>query len=272
MSSSNAITIHKPFDLSEAGVDSAKHQRYNLCLHFIKGIIRDLDALKDDNDPVFDQLGHIACCIDTYVDELNHQIKYELQDSFQPFFDSLATVNDLQQFQIKCLEYRSKTLFLAEQPCSYAALYEFFSLCRELDLLEELRSFSMEIIDSSIKKQEAVKVQDLLNSVRDEGLSAVNFLVLFLQRKGVIYAESSSELMNYFSKIERVLNIADEILDCRSDKRKGIIQLPLNIKYFSVMFWQLNKAIFSALIHSPIHFIAHCSNFTFKAVKLELNK
>lgn len=272
MSSSNAISVESSFDLQEVGIDSSKHKRYKLCLNFIKQIIKDFNALEEDNDPVFDQLGHIACCIDTYVDELNYQIKYDLQNSFSPFFDSLKAVESFQEFQMRCLDYRAKTLFLADQPCSYSALYDFFELCRELELLDHLKSFSLKIIHSSIQKQEAKDVNTLISSVEEEGRSAVNFLMLLLKRKGVITRESSTDLRNYFIRIERVLNIADEVLDSRSDKQKGIIRLRLNLRYYGTMLIQLTRGIGNAFLNHPLMFGKHCTIFTFKAIKLEWNK
>ncbi len=271
MSDTSLISDKISIYLEDQSIDSTKSMRYLICLNFIKTVIEDFNGpLPLNTVAIFNQLGHIACCVDTYIDDLSIEVKKDLAESFPAFFDSLKRVESEQEFENKCLNYRSDRLFLAEQACSYNSLYNFYIDCKDLGLLEDLKSFSMDIINSSVAKQNAIHPKELLVSVEKEGRSAVAFLVKFLRSHSILNDTNSMQLSKYLKGLERVLNLADELVDSKRDKRDGVIQLDLDFTYYFILGTAFLKAFLKSFISRPLLFSKHCLQFSYKVLRLEL--
>lgn len=264
-------SVSIPFN--EASNDIRKQERYVLCMRFIQKVIGDFRYLSAGiHDDSFTQLGHIASCVDTYIDELTIEVKHELESSFKDFFHSLQNINDPYHFQQECLNYRKDHLFLADQVCSYHELYHFYDECRSLGLLDALCAFSLDMIKTSAEKQAAENPNSLVETVKQEGNSAVDFLILYLKAKQIVELnnEQQRNLKKYFISIERVLNLADELLDSRGDQQKGIITIRLNLKYYLILGSKLSYTLLKTFINYPLTFSKHIVQFVYRAIQLEL--
>ncbi|MFY0643619.1 MAG: hypothetical protein JXR19_04065 [Bacteroidia bacterium] len=271
MSISNTITENIS-SYHVQSIDPKRQDRYMLCLRFVKQVASDFTDINSSHaDQLFDQLGIVACCIDSYVDELPMQSKYLLQDTFAEFFDSLRSIDDVHQFQMMCLNYRTAELDMAEQQCSYHSLYSFYNKCRDVGLLDELKDFSMCILNCSILKHQAKNAKDMLTAVQVEGKASVEFLNLYLIKSGICKENSAAvNMKKYFYKLERIINLSDQLWDSTMDKKEGIIQLPLNLSFYAEMGSELLGAIIKTWIRHPYHFTKHFFQFGSRALALEL--
>ena len=136
----------------------------------------------------------------------------------------------------------------------------------------ELKHFSLAIVKSSILKHKAIDSQTVLEAIELEGRAAVNFLFKYLIKSEVVDLANpkSMKLLEYYYRLERLLNISDEIWDSRSDKKAGIIKVDLGLAYYTNMGMQFMKALASAWTCKPLLFSKHFFSFAHRAVLLEL--
>ena len=272
LSISNTISAEFSPRISDLKQHLKKQERYLFCMEFIQGVAKDfLGELPEHSHRLFQQIGRIAYCIDDHLDELSFDEKRRLQQGFSPFFDGLSRLSNAEEFQAYCIQFRRETLLLKEQHCSYHRLFQFYLRCKDLGLNQELKHFSLAIVESSLMKHQAQDSKAVLSAIQLEGRAAVNFLFKFLIKSEIVDLNraASMHLLEYYYRLERLLNISDEIWDSRSDLKAGIIQLELGPAYYFKMLAAWTHAIFSAWRQKPILFIKHFLSFAQRAIQLE---
>ena len=270
MSISNTIPERINSSYEAILVDPKRQARYELCLSFVKQVITDFISVENEFiNRQFEQLGVLACNIDSYVDELSIDEKHLLQQHFPALFDDLMEVQSFNEFHHKCLEFRTITLQLEELNCSYHSMYAFFTKCMEYELMDELKAFASEIVQCSLDRYYAESVDELLQINRTEGKAAVEFVYSFALKTGVCELESE-RLKHYLFKLEQLVNLGDQLLDSYMDKKNGIIQLKLSPWFYVKIVGQLSKNLFLTWLNHPISFTKHFFVFSTSAVLLEL--
>ncbi|MBL7752636.1 MAG: hypothetical protein JNN29_14740 [Chitinophagaceae bacterium] len=257
-------------------VDTSKHRRYELCLSFAQTMIGDF--FPTVNQPathsLFSTLGHIACCIDSHLDALDLDQKEKLLSEFPVFFDQLPENDQEEAFTWHLSALCIKIGTALYPPSAASMLFRFYSYCRKNNLLDPLLAFSLAVIRSGIDKSKAQTPQAILNCLHEEGKAAIRFLLLLLAKENLIDPASPRylPLQTYLSRLECMLNIADDLSDHRKDKKRGTISLPINLSYFRVLGKRLLHTFVLTIWSQPLLFPKHFIFFTGRYLSSEVGK
>lgn len=276
MTSVSIYTLQAPELTGFPVIGANKIRRYELCLSFVQSIIGDFFPAVDKPEakPLFHTLGHIACCIDSHLDALDTRQKETLLQEFPVFFQQLSD-NDKEEaftWQLSALCIKLNTSLYP--PSAAHMLFSFYDYCRKKELLPELLSFSLSVIRSGIRKSTANTPAMVLESLQEEGQAAIRFLLLLLQKENLVdpLAPRHPALLAYLSRLERMLNIADDISDHRKDKRKGTISLPTGPAYFFTLGKRLLQTFAQTIWTQPLKFPKHFILFTGRYLGSEVGK
>ena len=245
-------------------VNVARLRNYEVCLCFVQRIIASYfpAAHAKELQPLFHTLGQVACCIDTHLDDLNLQQKQQLIERFPAFCDALSVDEGIfyKQLQSLCGDLHTSIY----PPSSAKMLYQFFCYCKEKGLHDELKQFSMAVIRSSVLKAEAKSGREVMQCLTMEGEASIRFLLLLLRAEQVLPSSGKQivALQAYLSKLERMLNIADDITDSRKDRQRGIISLNTGWGYHLSLVSRLMQTFLSTLFQHHVFFIRHFLLFT----------
>lgn len=270
--SGTSVEISAPFTL----VDTSKHRRYELCLSFAQTMIGDF--FPTVNHPsahsLFSNLGHIACCIDSHLDALDLEQKEKLLAEFPVFFEQLPENDQEEAFTWHLSALCIKIGTALYPPSAATMLFRFYTYCRNNNLLEPLLGFSLAVIRSGIHKSKAQTPRAILDCLHEEGKAAIEFLLLLLTKEKLIVPSSPRyiPLQSYLSRLECMLNIADDLSDHRKDKKRGTISLPINLSYFGVLGKRLLHTFALTIWSQPLLFPKHFIFFTGRYLSSEVGK
>jgi hypothetical protein len=247
-------------------VDEIKYRRYNLCLLHVQTIIADFFPAAGSSrlKHLFHTLGNVACCIDTHLDDLDISQKEKLLREFPDFFDSLPENGNEDLFSMHLSSLcRSLGTVLYPPEAAYM-LSRFYRYCSELGVLAELKEFSIAVIKAGVKKSQARSGKEILHCLAMEGSAAIHFLLLVLQKERVVVCRDKKfyRLQRYLHRLERMLNIADDIGDSRKDKAKGLIELNIGFTYYFFLCSRLLKTFSATLLFHHFLFLRHFALFT----------
>jgi hypothetical protein len=245
-------------------VNVTRLRNYELCLCFVQRIIGSYfpAARSKELQPLFHTLGQVACCIDTHLDDLNQLQKKQLLELFPAYFDALSDKEDI--FYKQLHELCSKLNTSIYPPSSAKMLYQFFCYCKEKGLQDELKQFSLAVIRSGVQKAGAASGKEVMQCLAMEGEASIRFLLLLLQSEKALPVNDIEikNLKSYLRKLERMLNIADDIADSRRDRQRGIIKLNTGWNYHFSLISRLLQTFFSTLSHHHVFFVRHFVLFT----------
>lgn len=245
-------------------------RNYELCLHFVQHIISGYfpAAGAREHEHLFHTLGQVACCIDTHLDDLNLEQKKLLLEKFPVYFDTLPA--DESVFHLRLKEICSQLHTFIYPPSAAIMLYRFHRYCAERNLLDELKAFSLQVIRSSVQKAEARGGKEVLHCLALEGEAAIRFLLLLLQKEGVIPASGikKGKLNCYLQRLERMLNIADDLADCRHDREKGVIRVNTGLAYHFTLVTRLLQTFALTIFRHHVFFFMHFFRFTHRWLAL----
>lgn len=273
------LSIYKNTDFTEEGslyslIDGNKYRRYELCLGFVQTIIGDYfpAAKNDETKELFFTLGTIACCIDTHLDDLDTDQKETLLIEFPAFFDALEDAGSEEAFAYHLSALCTRLGTSLYPPSAASLLYEFYAYCQQKNMLKKLKDFSLAVICSGIDKSRASSAKEILACLAMEGGAAIHFLLQLLQTEKVIDTDGKKliSLTKYLQRLERMLNIADDLADGRKDKKRGTITLHTNAGFYFVMGSRLFKTFFITLANNNIRFLRHFTQFTGRYIFSEL--
>jgi hypothetical protein len=270
-------TLHNPAIIVErfpvfTAVNEKKIRRYTLCLEMVQKVLLDFFPAKQPDTRLFQQLGEVACCIDTHLDDLDITQKKMLSDLFPSFFDSLGKNPDQYFFTERLQELCNKLGTTLYPPSWSATLFKFYTLCARYNLVSELKSFSVDIIQAAVLKSMAKNTKAVLKSLKQEGTASITFLLQLLQKEGLLQFEknSSRKLSNYLGRLEKMLNIADDLCDSKKDKSKGTISVETGAFYHMALGSTLLKTFSTTVIKYPFLFLKHFAVFTYRYLRSEL--
>lgn len=264
----------------ESAVDHAflhakKYQRYELCLSFVQKLIGDFHPAiySQETENLFHSLGQVACCIDTHLDALSLSQKEELLLAFPAFFDQLPKGNETAfswHLSSLCL-HLGTSLY---PPAASKTLYAFYEYCREKDLLNALKSFSLTVIQAGVDKANARDASAILASLHQEGSAAIEFLFRLLEKLTGLnrHDRAYARLKTYLTRLESMLNIADDLGDHRKDRMNGTIQVQPNARFFYTLGKKLLFTFFATLFTQPLRFPKHFLIFTWRYIGSEMGK
>jgi hypothetical protein len=265
--------------LKELTLENPKHKvsewrktrRYDLCLSFITQVLKDFDIATDRSHvDLMSFLGEVASAIDSALDHLSLQDKEKVYWSFPPFFKELLKVDTASEFRLICENYVIDKQIDLSTPLHYDLFYKLVSDVKLLQIERELNNFSLAVIHASILKQKAVRVRELSQSIKLEGKAAVEFLVLFLQRSSLLnHSRNHLRLKRYLIILERILNLADDLLDGRKDYKTGVFRLRLGPVYYFHFLRKMIAQISYAFLMQPFLFTKHSIHFSFRYLLLE---
>ena len=273
------LSIYKNTDFAEERspyslIDGNKYRRYELCLGFVQTIIGDYfpAAENEGTRELFYTLGTIACCIDTHLDDLDTGQKEILLTEFPGFFDALEQVKSEEAFAYHLSALCTRLGTSLYPPSAASLLYGFYVYCRQRNMLKQLKEFSLAVICSGIDKSRASSAKEILACLAMEGGAAIHFLLQLLQAEKVIDTDGKKllSLTKYLQRLERMLNIADDLADGRKDKKRGTITLPTNAGFYFVMGSRLFKTFFVTLAKNNLRFLRHFTQFTGRDIFSEL--
>lgn len=257
-------------------VDASKHRRYELCLSFAQTMIGDFfpSVNQPSAQSLFSTLGHIACCIDSHLDALDLDQKEKLLAEFPDFFKQLPENDQEEAFTWHLSALCIKIGTALYPPSAASMLFRFYAYCRNHDLLEPLLGFSLAVIRSGIHKSKAQTPQAILDCLHEEGKAAIEFLLLLLTKEKLIDPSSPRyiPLQSYLSRLECMLNIADDLSDHQKDKKRGTINLPINLSYFGVLGKRLLHTFALTIWTQPLLFPKHFLFFTGRYLSSEVGK
>ena len=254
-------------------VDEKKVRRYILCLEMVEKILIDFSPSKKPAFALFQQLGEVACCIDTHLDNLDLKQKERLFYLFPPFFDSLGKSPDERFFNERLQELCNQLETTLYPPSWSATLFRFYRLCADHNLVAELRSFSINVIDAAVLKSRATTAKEMLASLKLEGSSSIFFLLQLLQKESLIEIGKNKcrKLSNYLGCLEKMLNIADDLCDYKKDRSKGTINIKANTTVHHLTFGgMLLKTFVTTTIRYNLLFFKHFAVFTYSYLRSEL--
>lgn len=252
-------------------INHKKTQRYILCLQMVGTIVKDFLPEQQLPATLFENLGKVACCIDNHLDDLDIDQKKKLLELFPAFFSSLATLetgNDFSEALWKLCDQLDTSLY---PPSLCSDLFEFYCFCREQNLLDELQTFSTLVIQSAVSKTAAKNGNEILQSLALEGNAAVSFLIQLLQKKAMADSKVFGRLKNYLSRLEKMLNIADDLSDYKKDKLKKLVMVQADSKYYLPLSGKLLKTFFSTTLHFHFLFGKHFIQFTLRYLRSEFS-
>ncbi|MEI9943723.1 MAG: hypothetical protein WDN26_05825 [Chitinophagaceae bacterium] len=256
-------------------INQKKARRYILCLEMVETVLQDFFPQKKiDNTtrPLFQTLGQVACCIDNHLDDLALDQKEYLQEIFPVFFYSLSNAQDEAAFSDRIWELCHQVGTSLYPPSLCTDLFQFYSFCTKHNLVQELKTFSIGVIQSAITKAKAKDAKEILESLALEGNAAVTFLLQLLQKENRIHASDKKfyKLKKYLSQLEKMLNIADDLSDYKKDKSKGTITLHAKSGYYFSLSSRLLKIFFSTSITFHFIFLKHFFLFTRRYILSEI--
>ncbi|MBR9860291.1 hypothetical protein GYB22_06000 [bacterium] len=249
---------------------SAKNKRYELCLEFIGTILQDFEIdSNEENQKTLSFLGDVACGIDTALDLLPYEEKEEVYWSFTDLYHRLLGAEDLPHFDILCSTFISSKLKTRIPAPDSPLLFKLVCEAKALKIERELHQFAMKTIHASLSKQSASSVDELLSAIKLEGESAVDFLLFYLDKKSMLGQNNSRRLKAYLIQLERMLNLADDLLDSKADHKKGIIKLNINLRFYFKMTRTFAAHFIKTWFQFPVIFTKHCLRFSSKSLMLE---
>lgn len=254
-------------------VNNTKARRYVLCLEMAETVLQDFFPNKQSAaSPLFQTLGQVACCIDNHLDDLSVEQKETLADLLPAFFDSMSKREDKAVFSDLLWELCHQLNTSLYPPSLCTDLFQFYIFCAKHDLLPELKNFSMAVIESAILKSKAKNADEILKSLGQEGNAAVSFLLQLLQKENRLQHEHKKfkRLKNYLGRLEKMLNIADDLSDYKKDKAKGTITLTAGNSYYFALSARLLKTFFSTSFKYRFLFLKHFVVFTRRYVRSEI--
>lgn len=273
-----SATIHNPAIAINRipvylAINKKKAQRYMLCLEMAGTVIRDFFPGKQAAaTSLFQTLGQVACCIDNHLDDLNFQQKEKLLELFPVFFDSLGEQANEIIFGDRLWQLCDQLDTSLYPPSLCTDLYQFYCFCKKHELIEELKIFSIIVIESAISKSKAQTGSEILQSLAMEGNAAVSFLLQLSEKEGCIKNDrKSKKLKNYLGRLEKMLNIADDLSDFKKDKAKGTITLKTSSSYYFTLSGKLLKTFFSTIFNYHFLFLKHFFVFTGRYIRSELS-
>lgn len=276
MTSVSLYSLQAPHITGFPVIGADKLRRYELCLAFVQNIISDFvpAVALPEAKPLFQSLGHIACCIDSHLDALDINQKEALLHEFPQFFQQLPANDSEEAFTWHLSALCIKLNTSLYPPSAAHMLYSFYNYCRKKDLLPELLAFSLSVIRSGIQKSKAETPTAILQCLQDEGQAAIHFLLILLQQESLINPNLPRfhALRAYLSRLERMLNIADDLSDHRKDKQKGTISLNTGPSYFLVLGKRLLQTFAMTIWTQPIKFPKHFIFFTWRYLGSEVGK
>jgi hypothetical protein len=244
--------------------DNKKPRRYVLCLEMTETILKDFFPLSENKQALFQQLGAIAYCIDTHLDDLYIEQKEKLLQLFPSFFDTLGLNPDEITFREKLNSFCHQ---LGANMCiasSISLLYPFYIYCMEQGIGAELKDFSMTVIRSAILKSKTDRATDVLKSIKEEGAACVHFLLLMMEKEKLVCSGNRKfiSLKGYLQRLETMLNLADAIYDYKKDKKSGVLGLHAGKGLHYLLSVSFSKAFFSTIIKNHFFFLKHFVVFT----------
>lgn len=252
--------------------DNKKPRRYVLCLEMTQTILNDFFPLAQNKSYLFQQLGEIAYCIDTHLDDLDINQKEKLLQLFPAFFDTLGSSPDETSFRekINLLCYQLGT-GLHPGPC-ISLLYPFYIYCMDQGLGSELKNFSMTVIRSAILKSTTGKAADVLKSIKEEGSACVHFLLLLLEKEKLVYPGNRKfiSLKGYLQRLETMLNIADAIYDYKKDKKNGVLGSDVGKKLHYILSVSFSKAFLNTIFKNHFFFLKHFVVFSGRCLRANI--
>lgn len=252
-------------------INHKKTQRYILCLQMVGSIVKDF--LPDQKLPLsfFETLGKVACCIDNHLDDLDIEQKKKLLELFPSFFMSLASLekeNDFSEALWKLCDRLGTSLY---PPSLCTDLFQFYCFCKKENLVDELQTFSLLVIQSAIAKTAAKNGNEVLQSLALEGNAAVSFLIQLLQKETDANDRVIMRLKNYLGRLEKMLNIADDLTDYKKDKLKKLVTVHAGTDYYLPLSAKLLKTFFSTTLHFHFLFGKHFIQFTVRYLRSEFS-
>jgi hypothetical protein len=115
------------------------------------------------------------------------------------------------------------------------------------------------VIRSGVQKAGAASGKEVMQCLAMEGEASIRFLLLLLQSEKALPVNDIEikNLKSYLRKLERMLNIADDIADSRRDRQRGIIKLNTGWNYHFSLISRLLQTFFSTLSHHHVFFVRH---------------
>jgi len=271
-----SISIHTPVIAATQppvyfAINHKKTQRYILCLQMVGSIVKDFLPAQKLPASLFETLGKVACCIDNHLDDLSIEQKKRLLELFPSFFTSLVNLekeNDFSKALWKLCDQLGTSLY---PPSLCTDLYQFYCFCKKENLVDELQTFSVHVIQSAITKSAAKNGNEILQSLALEGNAAVSFLIQLLQKQTTADARVFMRLKSYLGRLEKMLNIADDLSDYKKDKLNKLVAVTGGSSYYLPLSGKLLKTFFSTTLRYHFLFGKHFIQFTVRYLRSEFS-
>ncbi|NND95343.1 MAG: hypothetical protein HKN45_10790 [Flavobacteriales bacterium] len=179
------------------------------------------------------------------IDDALDRLKLSQEDNFRA--DFLLNFDRMIEAKTKNEYIQIANLFAArydvilnnreEQKEQLECLYKCTILFKKLDLLPAIRIFSEKMIEVSNEKREASTASEIISILEKEN-RAISFVFdAFLRTFRSLDADSDrfARMSEFLFLGEQVRNVFDDMVDARSDKKRGEISLPLDYRYYSTM-------------------------------------
>lgn len=179
--------------------------------------------------------------IDDALDRLRLSESEDFERSFLQFMDEMEHVDDVEVFKRRSQDYADRFgINLCPSPkqvMQLESLYDSMLICNELDLFQEVKAFSSNMIQVSRDKRDAQSPQEIIQILENENKAISKLFDSFLRKMATVSPETREfERMSEFLFLgEQVRNVFDDMVDARSDKRRGEINLDLNFDYYTTL-------------------------------------
>jgi hypothetical protein len=234
---------------------------YRACIAMVYRILsRQTECDLDEKH--FKLFADVAYFIDNQFDKLSLEEKRFLKKEFNALFDFIVAPTHFVLFHHNICKFITDNRI--EIPNNDRGLHDVFSLvelCKKLKITNELKAFAETIINAGIQKHTAKNSIDIKIILKKEGKAATNFLKKFIQRKYEVNSLELDTTFKYLAKLEHSLNLADDLLDIRQDRRANLLSSNLRKTHIFYLSYYVITSLCGLLFRYHIQFFTHCFEF-----------